>query len=200
MIIFGTGRKIVGQTVPRHDCSYCGQQASVGFYYQVRYFHIFWIPVFPYRTITGSQCMHCRQVRTGNELPPQLLAEAKVGKPRPPLKYFSGIFVGIFFALLIAAAVINERNATGHYLEDPKVGDVYGIKQENGRYTLLQLMQLHGDSVGFRVNNYEVDLSSQLSSIRRDHGDDYSDDVWFYAKGELKALLDDQRIVNIQRP
>lgn len=128
-----------------------------------------------------------------------LFNEAKAGKPRPPLSYFSGLLLVALLVVLIVAAVINEQQETSSYLQQPKVGDVYGVRQQNGSYTLYLLTAMRDDSLGFRINDYEVTRSSELSAIRRNHADDYGNDVYYYGKTALKDMVDNKIIVNIRR-
>lgn len=199
MIIFGTGRNLVSRCESNFDCNYCRSVKTVGLEFYVRYFHIFWIPMFTYGRYTTSYCAHCRQVLTKKEMDPDLSQQIAVKRPRIPLKYFSGLFLGLALILLIIVAIVNENMQTKNYLARPKVGDIYGVKQQNGYFTLYLVNKVMPDSLAFRINNYEVPTSSKLSAIRRDHADDYDESLLFLSKAELNNLLERHDIVNIKR-
>lgn len=196
MIIFGTGKRIIETGEQKYSCGYCGTEKSVRFEFYISYFHIFWIPLFPYRKQVFSHCLHCRQVLGKKEmLPEQLPTE----RPKTPWKYFSGIFLVFAFILLIFIAIANEHRETANYLHQPRIGDVYGVKQANGYYTLYLLSDLKGDSLGFRINDYEVTSSSKLSVIRNNHMQDYGDSLFYWSTAALQKLVDSKVIVNIRR-
>lgn len=184
---------------PKFTCDYCGAEKSVRFEFYVSYFHIFWIPVFPYSRQSFSNCTHCKQVLSKQEMGRGLSGYLPVEKPRMPIRYFSGIFIVLALILFIFIAIMNENRQTSDYLRHPKLGDVYGIKQPNGFYTLYLLSDLKDDSLGFRINDYEVESPSKLGIIRRDHQEDYGDSLFFWPEAALHGLLKSKMIVNIQR-
>ncbi|MEL6579978.1 MAG: hypothetical protein AAFQ14_09500 [Cyanobacteria bacterium J06621_12] len=69
MIIFGTRSKIItGEPVKEIVCQHCGHEAHISFGV-LRYFHLYWIPTFPYARKTGLECLHCKQTIFDNEIP-----------------------------------------------------------------------------------------------------------------------------------
>lgn len=199
MIIFGTGKRLIRAGKPKFDCTYCGSEQSVGLHFYVRYLHIFWIPMFSYRTESLSHCTHCRQTLSRKEMPLSLAQSIPGEKPSIPWKYFSGLLLGVILIVFISIAIVNEDRQTANYLQRPQVGDVYGIKQSNGFYTLYLLSQFKGDSLGFRVNDYEVPGASKLSVIRRHHAKDYGKSIVFLSKTDLNELMKNNHIINIRR-
>ncbi|MEH6307729.1 zinc-ribbon domain-containing protein [Olivibacter sp. CPCC 100613] len=199
MIIFGTGKSLIHTGEPTFNCAHCGSIQSVGLRFFVHYFHIFWIPMFSYKVKTLSYCTHCRQMLEKRGMTAEQSQHILQEKPRVPLKYFSGLLLGAVLILFIIVAIVNENRQTDKYLQQPQVGDVYGMKQSNGYYTLYLVSQMKGDSLGFRINNYEVPSSSKLSVIRRDHAADYGKSVVFVSKEELEKLMEEKYIVNIRR-
>ncbi|GAA4786601.1 hypothetical protein GCM10023231_13320 [Olivibacter ginsenosidimutans] len=199
MIIFGTRGSLVNTSEPKANCVYCGSEHSVGFHGYVRYFHIFWIPVFPYSRKVMSYCAHCRQVLSKEEMPADLAIQAKTERPRLRLWHFSGI--GLIVACLAFAGIAEsyEKKQTKTFMQDPEVGDVYGIKLANGHYTLCVLSKIEPDSLGFRMNNYEVDAAADLSKLRNHYANDYEDSLYFWPKFELERLLNENYIVQIKR-
>jgi len=69
MIIFGTrGKVIAGEPVRDIICQHCGSKAHISFGV-LRYFHLYWIPTFPYAKKTGLECVHCKQTIFDREIP-----------------------------------------------------------------------------------------------------------------------------------
>ena len=96
MIIFGSRTNAIGQEKPTYHCDYCGTESSVFIQYFLRYFHIFWIPMFPYRIYGTSCCTHCRQELYRREMTSELKGVVSREKPKPRLN----ILVGCFYWLL----------------------------------------------------------------------------------------------------
>lgn len=199
MIIFGTGRRRIKNGDLKFNCAYCGSNRSVGIDFYVGYFHVFWIPTFSYKVEASSYCAHCHQALVKKEMPSGLSQHITEEKPKVPLKYFSGLLLGAAMMLFVFIAIANENSQTQRYLQDPAIGDVYALKQDNGYYTLYKVSQLKADSVGFRINDYEVPSSSKLSAIRRNHVNDYGKILVFLSKADLVGLLEKKHIVNIRR-
>lgn len=110
MIIFGTRERKTGTAVVEgHSCTHCGTRESLFVQANTAYFHIFWIPVFPYSRKIYSVCTHCRECLRLKAMPPDLsLRAAEAGRGiKTPWYYFSGlILLGAFFLISAIAGII----------------------------------------------------------------------------------------------
>jgi hypothetical protein len=106
MIIYGTGEKKLtfSQQPPKGRCPQCGKQ-EITFHFFRKYFHIFWIPVFP---IGSRQVAHCEGCYASNEvsIPQSLKLDLENAKSRTssPLYLYSGTvliatIISLFFYL-----------------------------------------------------------------------------------------------------
>lgn len=109
MIIFGTRSKIIepkDSFAPTTNCAHCNQPNTVHPALQFSYFHIFWIPVFPYSKKYVTECAHCKNFRRQKELGPDELQELKNGTHlKIPWGYYTGLVIivlPIVLALLIS--------------------------------------------------------------------------------------------------
>jgi len=204
MIIFGTRTKLLKNrpNAAVGNCNYCNTTDSLHAYKQVKYFHIFWIPIFPYSTEIISVCNHCKKVNYQREIDPQTLTTIRSsGMPKTTIGYFSGlILIGLFFGSA-AAVGISGSVKTKKYLENPVTGDVYEIKRkENGKslYTLYRIANVTTDSITFDVNNYEAEGTKGLRKLREQSGDSYSEKITL-ARTEVTKMEADNRISTIER-
>ncbi len=204
MIIFGTRTKLLqnSSNAAVGTCNYCNTAGSLYAYKQVKYFHIFWIPIFPYSTEIISVCDHCKKVNYQREIDPQTLATIRSsGMPKTPVGYFSGlILIGLFFGSA-AAAGISGSIKTKKYLESPVAGDVYEIKRkENGKsmYTLYRVANVTTDSITFDVNDYEAEGTKGLRKLREQSGNSYSEKITL-ARAEVAKMKADNQISTIER-
>src|SRR5690554_1494524 len=131
MIIFGTRTKLLPQHTQNLSlhCSHCGVGNATNIYKQFKYFHIFWIPFFPYGSKLITECGHCKRVSYERELDPRTLADIKSqGVRKIPFGYYAGILlIGLFFGAATIAGISGSIKTSG-YLENPQIGDVYEVK------------------------------------------------------------------------
>ncbi|WP_366770088.1 zinc-ribbon domain-containing protein [uncultured Sphingobacterium sp.] len=106
MIIFGARTKVLTNRSQSAvgDCDYCGTAQSLFAYRQIKYFHIFWIPIFPYSAQIIMICNHCKKLSYQSEIKPQTLQSLSSRTIRKtPIGYFTGLML---IGLLVAAIVI----------------------------------------------------------------------------------------------
>lgn len=118
---------------------------------------------------------------------------------KTPIWTFSGLGL---LALLIVGIVISEQNKTKKnmaLLADNKVGDVLEVKTKERQYTLYKIDEVLPDSVYLRYNNFECNKISGLKDIKLKGDTAYSEDLLGYSKAELKKMLADGEIVDIDR-
>lgn len=198
MIIYGTRNKELAKEHLVDKCPNCGTQNSIDIHLFQKYAHVFWIPFFPMSKTAVSQCDHCKQVLELKQMPPALRAsyDNLKAQSKPPVWMFSGVALVI---VLIAAIVIgdkqkDEKNA--QLILTPKAGDIFEIKTQDNQYTLYKVSQVQVDSVYVQANNYEVNKLSGLNELKTKT---YSEDVYGFSKGELKKMVEDGEIMDIDR-
>ena len=201
MIIYGSKSKELAKEVLMDKCPNCGTQNSIDMHVFQKYAHVFWIPFFPMGKTGVSQCDHCKQVLKLKEMPPYLKTsyENLKAQTKLPIWMFSGLAL---FAVLIVAAVISgknkdERNAK--LILAPKNGDVFEIKTKENQYTLYKIDEVQADSVFIRTNNYETNKASGIADLKRKGDNSYSEEVYGFSKSELKKMLDQGEIIDINR-
>ena len=158
MIIFGTRTKVLANRSQSAigNCAYCGTAQSLFAYRQVKYIHIFWIPLFPYASEIITMCTHCKKLSYQREIDPQTLQSISSGTIRKtPIGYFAGlVLIGLFVSAIVIAGISGAKKKE-KYLKDPKVGDVYEVSyQKDGKTmrTLYRIANLTKDSVTFDLN------------------------------------------------
>jgi len=90
MIIYGTRQKKLKTYETNTDtCEACGHEGQLALGV-VRYFHVFWIPLFLYKVITFYRCTHCQHTleREGKYNAPNNLFSLKNTWP-----YYFGLFL-----------------------------------------------------------------------------------------------------------
>lgn len=213
MIIFGTRSKISGgEEVRQAVCSSCGN-AGINMHSAHSYFHVYWIPVFPYKRETISECQHCKEARVGKEIPPEYhsVAGTSAGKPKPPLYMFSGLMI---FAIIMGVGYHSNRQETQlttQFLASPQINDLYivkaqdvfGQKPEKGVYTVLQVKSINGEAVQFVPSRF---LYSNVSGAENDISDGstrsneyFAPDTMEFDKTRLNQLHGNRSLKRIVR-
>ncbi|MRG46119.1 zinc-ribbon domain-containing protein [Chitinophaga sp. SYP-B3965] len=156
-----------------------------------KYFHVFYIPFFPYGRKTATiTCKSC-----GNLAQDESLQEHAEKTAKPPFYYYAGLMIIAALALLIVYAVIAGNKAKAQYVAAPAAGDVFTIKKEN-TYYFIRLTEVKGDSVfGYHSN---LEYNRYVSKFAK--GDFFvKDDIISIAKKDLKEMLDKDEIRSAER-
>jgi antitoxin component YwqK of YwqJK toxin-antitoxin module len=125
MIIYGTGEVKHGASpLAKSKCPHCGE-FEISFHFFKKYFHIFWIPVFPYGSRKVALCEKCR-IDYQESIPESLQSDMERARSRAsfPWQVFSGLVI-----LIIGISAIT-------YLSDGKTTNYYASnkKQSEGKY------------------------------------------------------------------
>ena len=201
MIIYGTNSKQLAQEILATTCPNCGSQDSIYMYVFQKYAHVFWIPFFPMKKIGISQCTRCSQVLKLEDMPSSLTSAYHVlkSKTRIPFWTFSGL---VIMAVLIVFIRINEKNndkKKAQYILAPQRGDIFEIKTNSNTYTIFRVEQVSSDSVFVRFCNYETDRSTGIANLKRDHGYDYSPEIFGISKTQMNEKYRQGIIIDIER-
>jgi len=203
MIIYGNKATKTGhQHLFNSKCSHCGTKGDMEMYTFSRYFHIFWIPFFPYKKEAVTQCGHCKKVMTKKEFSADLLSDYEEMKINAKTPYWQ--FIGLaLFAFLIFAVVnsIREDNKRDlAYLSAPKKGDIYEIHTAGEGYTLYKVSEVKTDSVYVIFNKFQSDKKSGLTQPKmNDAGSFIEEDYLPIAKKDLLKMKDKGEIEAVRR-
>ncbi|MFD2287104.1 zinc-ribbon domain-containing protein [Pedobacter petrophilus] len=201
MIIFGTRGKYLKQQSDAFDCTNCGSLNTVRMSFIQRYFHIFWIPIFPTSKTGISQCSNCKQALYLNEMPQALKMTYNESKKtaKTPLKYFIGLLlIALFFAFAILG-IVAVTIAEGRYAKNSMVGDVYAVELPNKLYTYYKIEEIRGDTVSFSVHEYTARTLAAMQKVRRQYEDTYGTERIKFAKKDINGRIGTARISSIDR-
>lgn len=182
LFFFGTGSTHLGTMVlPNLTCTHCGKVESVTASVFSRYFHLFWIPVFPIGKMSVTVCQHCKQSLRTNEMPAEYRTPvlAYQAQARTPLTNFALLLLlGVGLVLIVVAGVIGKFKGANESLapasaatETPAaalpeserkpaltpevVGTRYSfsMNDKGSVYGFIQVTKATPDSVYFRVTD-----------------------------------------------
>lgn len=178
MIIFGTrGRMVPGPRKQGVPCDACGKEdhATYGI---LRYFHVFFIPVFPTSRQPAMECLHCKKALVGKEIPERTRADIAraVFTRGQVVPMFSGLIAGAVLFALVGVVGRQESERQAAYLRSPAAGDCYAVKlasfvknaDSKHPYGVMQVSSVAGGQVELRVGNFGyASGSGALKAIRK---------------------------------
>lgn len=195
MIIFGTRTKFLNAFNSEQTCAHCNT-GKLNLAYTVRYFHIFWIPMFPIGKQGMTQCPHCKQTLSGHELSPQNRSQLNIqkGSTKTPLKYFSGLI--IIGALILSVSVITAFDKTGRYIRKPKIGDIYQLKSYTpNQFTFMKVVAIEPDSLVFAVHQRTDFLQADINekAVFEKYDKDFNPNPFKMAKTNIKSMTENSK-------
>ena len=131
MIIFGLRATNIGTfEIKETSCDYCNINDSQQISVFGKYFHIFWIPIFPIGKKTYSECTHCKKTIRKKEFSPEInkLYAANKNKAKRPFWHWSGLILIGLIALAIAFIGKTPKTTSKNHVFENKVLDADKIK------------------------------------------------------------------------
>lgn len=160
MIVYGWNAKNIKQApLENYVCTNCQQKQSVIVIF-AKYVHIFWIPVFPYKKTAVIVCTNCKHETEENNIElgtKGAIQQLKAAVPIP--KYlFSGLALILLAIAFFTYQGIQNGEKEKAYLNDPKTGDIYFLKNEKEagpyKYYLMKVRKVEGDSLWVSYSSF----------------------------------------------
>jgi hypothetical protein len=110
------------------NCKECGK-GPIRSFTVFRYFHIYWVPLFPYSRTLWLNCEHCQATYEPNQAGTEnFIPTNELQKERPPLYMFAGLAVIACIAAIAAWANHQDHQKYQALLKQPQVGDLIVMK------------------------------------------------------------------------
>jgi hypothetical protein len=201
MLIYGSKATQLAKETQFEKCKNCGTSNSVDLYVIQKYAHVFWIPFFPMSKTGVSQCSHCKQGLRLNEMPDSIRSSYDVLKRQSKAPAWTFIGVGLV-AVLIVFGVISARQEDAEnkkWVQDPKAGDVYDIKNNYDSYTVYKVDEVKGDTVVLLVSQFETNKQSGLGQIKRKGNSAWAEETETTTREAIKRMYENNVIVDVER-
>lgn len=160
------------------------------------YFHIFFVPLCPVGVKNAT--LKCRQC--GKEYWSDAMHQQYENKAKTPLYFYSW---PVLFVILIATIVVfnlKTQKEKAEFVADPKVGDVYLIRNDEkspATYFFLRLDDVYGGDSIVAVPSY-LEYSRFVSKMEQNDFFDENEAILFL-KSDLKKMLEDGVINAVER-
>lgn len=207
MIIFGTAKKRLG-TIDLHEgnCVACSTPSLTLTIFQ-KYFHFFFIPMFPLKKVAEGKCRNCGREYEQDDLPTYVDEAVAMGKKeaRTPLILFIGLALFIVFGIITTIRDKGKAKDALAYFADPHVNDLYVLPvglDESFRYMVCKVEKVSADSLTFLVGEdgymFRTGAKAAIEEGKIEKPD-YFDGTITYARGTVKEMIEGEDILPIYR-
>lgn len=204
MIIYGWREKSKWtKLINTSKCTQCGEGPVLSFTVY-RYFHIYWIPLFPYSTKLWLSCQHCKAVyQADKNSTVQTDTGTKIEKERAPLYLFSGTALIIAILAVVTWSEMRDSDQYRALLLQPKVGDLIVMKLEKNEdsakeFGVAKVLDVREKEVYLSPSNYVFKTTSSALSKESSKillgPDGFAENVMSYERLRLLELFDTGKI------
>ncbi|MCW3085199.1 MAG: zinc-ribbon protein [Bacteroidetes bacterium] len=198
MIIYGWREKQTATQEITDPCNNCGKPFSMSLHVFHRYFHVFWIPLFPIGKTVKSHCSACGITNEKRDLPEAVRLSYKnmPRKNRIPVWMFAG---PIIIAGCVSVGFIKDEFNKKEYanmIQQPLKGDIYKVKTDDGNYTLYKVQSTSADTVNILLNEYQSDNAKDIDQLK---SMGYNDTALAVLRSDLQDMLQKGDIIGVDR-
>jgi hypothetical protein len=202
MIFFGTKEKEIKRgKLANVICNECKENVSMTYVVTSKYFHLYWIPTFPFKKNTTVSCNNCETVfekkQFSENIKNKLQRENELKPARNPIWMFAGLLI---LAFLIPLAFLQSSKADvekADFKNNPKVGDVYFLNCLPSNYTTMKIASIEKDNIHFIANDSSVTKFKKVFYINEDKY--YTNKIKTYSKSQIADLFEKDSIYSIER-
>jgi hypothetical protein len=202
MIIYGT-KAVHVQSVelPNHSCPGCGTKGSLVMSIFRKHAHIYWIPFFPYKKISVTQCQHCQLVLEDHNIPQPLwhIRTALKASSKGPIWQFAGLFLIGVFMFWGSRSDAEEKKGHLDKIQNPIAGDVYTYKMDSANYSTMKVVGVSTDSIFVVRNILAVNHLASLAKITNANVSTYLGAQEGIARTEVLNQFNTHQILSVVR-
>lgn len=201
MIFYGTKPTHLNtEKVSNYKCEHCKELNTTSISVYSKYFHLYWIPLFPYSKMTIATCDNCETETKKKNFTEQLkLSYSNIkSNSKTPIWHFTGlIIIGLLFIFMQYSSKQTAKNKI-IYINNPEVNDVYYTKIDENVYSTLKVDKVTTDSVYLLQNSLTLDVGYKNYKI--DKPENYKTmDTLTISKEKLLDLFNDKTIYSVKR-
>lgn len=160
MLIYGWNSELLKHApLENTECESCNEKTTqIGIH--SNYFHIFWIPVFPFSKKASIVCTTCSHVTREKKMPENFKVKVKAlkGTVSMPKYHFAGLAIIAALVIYFTFDNYNSDLKQQDFLQTPMAGDVYILKDNEEvseyKYYLLKVKGLEEDSLRISYNSF----------------------------------------------
>jgi len=110
LFIYGKRKFFIRSFEPLfYECPFCETTNSTEVFIYSNYFHLFWIPVFPFAKSAVAKCTTCNSVRAEDRFGPKLNEALKEESSKTNHPIYSWTLILILLALLVMIIIVAPK-------------------------------------------------------------------------------------------
>ncbi len=110
LLFFGSRKAKIGSyDVFMYECPFCEQNNSTKITVLATYYHMFWIPFFPYAKEAVAICNNCSASRNELKFGPKLVQEFRENKKRFRYPWWTWLMTIIFVTLILTIIIVAPK-------------------------------------------------------------------------------------------
>jgi len=166
-----------------------------------KYFHLYFIPLFPLRKKTVVYCDDCGVEYYNRKIPKEAAKKLNHIQDRFPIRTpiwtFSGLFIITLFFCWAFYQSDKHEVVEGDYVKNPKKGDVYYTEFKPLLYSTLRIDKVDKNNIYFTYNDTSVIKYTKVFFITGDKY--YSDKKGIFTRQKLERLYKKDSIISVTR-
>lgn len=177
-------------------CPLCSKSASIRIVCIQPYVRMFFIPMLPVfrdRLVRGI-CSVCDESFSEKKFTEALDRHYKEVKKSPPLWMFTGAALLVTLIAGIVTLIIMMKNMEAKAVLKPQQGDVYNIKLDDRRFTIIKVNAVKNDSVYLIRSMFETNDNSGFVEL---YDKEYDTLVKVVPKTQIKEWYDSNFIIGV---
>lgn len=196
MFVYGDHTTHIGtEPLPYEKCPACGNEDSMTIAILSTYYHLFWVPLFPFRKYGAAHCTNCDTAIGKSNMSESLARSYETAryKIKFPWWNFLGPILIVFFFILSASYKEVRTQIDYKYLNNPKKGDVYIIS--NLGFSLSKVISIQEDNVVLVSSNRTVYFKKNIYQL---YDADFKNPI-IYTKAKLLDMYEKGMLYDIDR-
>ncbi len=202
--LYGTNSSKINQRLKLKNttCSHCGSNNSFSTTSYSKYFHLFFIPMFPIGKNHFAECSHCKKTFAEKdfslEMKKSFMSESKINPIKTPIIHRFGIILILGFSLLFIFLILISLLGKGSNSEMSNNPNKNLLDQDKSKVT--QNPTFENDSTSFYVKKaLELDLTGIDISGYKYHSSIKNDKVLVLVKVDnFKKIEAESRYVVVE--
>jgi hypothetical protein len=193
-MIYGTGRKDLGKKyIPNEKCPNCDEQNKIHVYGLAKYFHVLWIPTFPYSKKIIPICDSCNTEITKKKISTSLKEKIGLEKSffKMPISLFSGLIVIACIIAWLSYENKKHKEFVTNRINHLESKDIMTFKYSNKEYSFAIVDSVVNNIVFFRNSNYVLDQKPTVTDYKkglREKKDFFNQETRIYYQNEIDSL------------
>jgi len=212
-MVFGIkGKMVKGPIITMNACKSCNCCTFLA-HGVLKYFHLYWIPMFIFSKKVGVQCTQCNQGLLHEQIPNMVSNKIKrtIFNKKNTLPFFAGPIVLCALVMFIVISIQWGKFNESKYLNNPMVNDIYivdlnklnRVTDEQHQYGAMRVLNIFLAKVEVQVSvsghSSRAEVSDDIKNKKASAYTYYNSHLLYLSKDQLLAMKTANTILSVKR-